>query len=134
MSRQMLPFFQTARPVFVKIGGFHAAGKVWKQGERFNWEFYGVPYDTIQILFLQDYLYHDPNLEEEVAKKVTIGDGLEELSIDELQTIVANINAKVKAKTKTTDEFFTKKCKESKIKDKQIGLIRRWRTSFGHLE
>lgn len=134
MSRPNPLIFNPSRPVFVKYNGLQAGGKIWKAGDRFNWEFYGTPHDVIQTLFYQDFLHHNPELEEEVAKKVTIGDGLEEYDIDQLHILVANINAKVKEKTKHTQEFLEKKCKTSTIKDKQIGLIRRWRTTYGHME
>lgn len=134
MTRPFLPFFNPARPVFVKLDGLQAAGKIWKKGERFNWEFFGTPYDVIQQLFFNDMLHHNEELEEVAATKISIGDGLEEFSIDQLHLLVDNINGKVKAKTKDTKEFMQKKCSVSKIKDKQIGLIRRWRISYGELE
>ena len=122
-----------SRPMFVKIEGFQAAGKIYKAGERFNWEFLKVPLSKVQILFNQGFIHHNPELEEKVAQKVSIGDGLEEFSVDELQVLVGNINAKVKAKVNPKD-FMAKHCKESKIKDKQIALIRTWRRNFGDLE
>lgn len=131
MSRQ---FFNPSRPVFVKMNGLQAAGAVWKQGDRFNWEFYGTPYDTIQQLFFNDMLYHNEELEEAVVKKIAIGDGLDELTVDQLHIVVEKINGKVKEKTKTNKEFLLKKCPTSKLKDKQIGLIRRWRASYGEME
>jgi hypothetical protein len=79
-------------------------------------------------------LHHNEALEEVAAKKVSIGDGLEEYSVDQLHLLVANIHGKVKAKTKNSTEFMQKKCATSKIKDKQVGLIRRWRISYGDLE
>ena len=134
MTRHILPFFESSRPVFAKIDGLQAAGKIWKKGERFNWEFFGIPHDVIQTLFFQDYLHHNEELEEEVAKKVIVGDGLDDLSVEQLHIIVGKINAKVKEKTKNTSEFMQKKCAQSNIKNKQIGHIRKWRTSYGELE
>jgi hypothetical protein len=134
MTRPFLPFFNPARPVFVKQYGIQLAGKVWKKGDRFNWEFFGTPQEVIQQLFFNDMLHHNEALEEVAAKKVSIGDGLEEYSVDQLHLLVANINGKVKAKTKNSTEFMQKKCATSKIKDKQVGLIRRWRISYGDLE
>lgn len=127
-------FFQHNRPVFVKVQDFNAAGRSWAQGERFHWEYLKVPVEKVQILFIQGMLHHNPELEEEIAKKVAIGDGLEELSIEELHVLVGNINAKVKEQTKNPSEFIKKKCATSKIKDKQIGLIRSWRLTYGHFE
>ncbi len=125
--------FNPSRPLFVKVP-FQSGGKFWERGERYNWEFFHAPVDMVRILFQQDFVGHNPYLEEEVAKKVTIGDGLEELTIDQLHVLVNNINAKVKAKTENSGEFLTKKCATSKVKDKQIGLIRRWRLTYGELE
>jgi len=134
MTRPFLPFFNPARPVFVKLQGIQLAGKIWKKGDRFNWEFFGISHEVIQQLFFNDMLHHNEELEEVAATKVSIGDGLEEYSVDQLHLLVDNINGKVKAKTKNSTEFMQKKCTSSKIKDKQIGLIRRWRMSYGELE
>lgn len=126
-------FFNPNRPLFVKVP-FQSGGKFWERGERYNWEFFHAPIGHVKIMFNQDLVHHNPELEEEVAKKVTIGDGLEELTVDQLHVLVNNINAKVKAKTKNNGEFLSKRCTTSKVKDKQIGLIRRWRLSYGELE
>ena len=134
MTRPFIPFFNPSRPVFIKQDGIQAAGKVWKKGERFNWEFFGTPHDVIQQLFFNDMLHHNEDLEEQSVSRIAVGDGLEEYSIDQLHLLVDNINGKVKAKTKNSKEFLQKKCSHSKIKDKQIGLIRRWRISYGELE
>lgn len=131
MSRQ---YFNPSRPVFVKSETLQSAGRIYKRGDRMNWEFSGVPYETMLQLFASDLIHHHEGLEEEVAKRVKVGDGLEELLLDELHILVGNINRKVKDKTKNDKEFLSKKCSVSRIKDKQIGLIRRWRTSFGELE
>lgn len=134
MTRHIIPFFNPSRPVFVKVENFQAGGKVWKKGERFNWEFINVPHETMQILFNQDYLHHNEEFEEEVVKRISVGDGLEELSLDQLHVLVEAINGKVKAKTNTNRDFLHKKCATSKVKDKQIGLIRRWRSAYGDME
>lgn len=135
MSRLVdtLRIFNPSRPVFVKIP-FQSSGRVLDAGERFNWEFFQVPFEKVHILFLQGMIGHNPELEESAVKKVSIGDGLEELTIDELHVLVGNINAKVKEKTKNNGEFLSKKCATSKLKDKQIGLIRRWRMTYGDME
>ena len=133
MSRHTNAFFQQNRPLFAKVD-FQSAGKFWKRGERFNWEFLHVPLEKVHAVFLGGFVHHNEELEEEVVKKVTIGDGLEELDIDQLHVLVGNLNAKVKDKTKDTSEFLAKKCATSKIKDKQIGLIRRWRMTYGDME
>jgi len=133
MSNTASLTFYPNRPVFVK-SAFQGGGKFWKPGDRYNWEFIGVPYEIVQQLFYSDLVHHNPEKEVEVAERIKIGDGLEEYTIEELEILVSNINAKVKLKTKTTSEFLDKKCPSSKIKDKQIGKIRSWRLSYGHLE
>lgn len=127
-------FFQHNRPVFVKERDFQSAGKFWEVGERYHWEYLKIPVEKVQILFLQGAVHHNPELEEAIAKKIAVGDGLEELNQDQLELLVANINGKVKEKTKTPSEFIKKKCASSKIKDKQIGLIRSWRLTYGDME
>jgi len=134
MTRPFIPFFNPSRPVYVKINGLQMAGKFWKKGERFNWDFFGTPHETIQQLFFNDMLHHNEELEEVAVSRISIGDGLAELSLEQLQALVENINGKVKAKTKDNKEFLQKKCTVSRIKDKQIGLIRKWRISYGELE
>jgi len=66
---------------------------------------------------------------EEGETKTTVGDGLDELTVEELQVIVRTINDKVKLHTKTAKEYGLKKCKSSTILEKQRGHIRRWRNS-----
>lgn len=135
MTRPFIPYFNPSRPVFVKQNGLQAAGKIWKQGERFQWEFFGVPHDRIQQMFYSDQLYHNEEFEEDVVKKIAVGDGLDDLTIEQLHIIVNNINGKVKDKVKTNKEFLLKKCPTlPKDRDGQIRRIRRWRATYGELE
>lgn len=134
MTRHMTNTFHPGRPLFVKIGGLQASGKVWVAGERFNWEALGVPMNIIQTLFNQDFLHHNEELEEVVARHIKVGDGLEELNLDQLHTLVAKINTTVKEKSSDAAKFTARSCKKSNIKDKQIGLIRAWRLNYGDLE
>lgn len=132
MTRQ---YFNPSRPVFVKANILQSAGRFYKNGERFNWEFASIPPEKIQILFDQDMLHHNEDLEEEVAKKVSIGDGLDELTIEQLHVLVERINGKVKEKTTTTKEFLLKKCATlPKDREKQIRKIRAWRATYGDME
>ena len=86
-------------------------------------------------MFYSDQLYHNEDFEEEVVKKIAIGDGLDDLNIEQLHLIVDNINFKVKEKTKTNKEFLLKKCpKLPKDRETQIGRIRRWRSTYGEME
>lgn len=127
-------YFNPARPVYCKLENIRVAGKDYKRGDRINWEPFGVSVAKMQILFHQGMVHHNAELEEKSVEKVRIGDGLEQLTIEQLHLLVADINGKVKKHTKDAAEFFSKKCKESKIKDKQIGLIRSWRLSYGEIE
>ena len=116
--------WQVDWPVFVKLP-LLADSKNWKRGEHFNWLERGMQQDKIATLYASGYLYH--NTELEVQSKV--GDRLSELAGKELETLVNLLNAEVKARTSSTAEFETKKCKKSKIDDKQRGLIRRFLNS-----
>lgn len=129
------PYFNPSRPVFVKEDNLHLSGKIWKRGDRYQWDFFNVSHDRMQQMFFSDQLYHNEKFEEEVVKKIAIGDGLDDLTIEQLHIIVDNINFKVKEKTKTNKEFLSKKCpKLPKDRETQIGRIRRWRSTYGDME
>jgi len=135
MTRPFLPYFNPSRPVFVKQDNLHLSGKFWSKGDRYQWDFFSVPHDRIQQMFYSDQLYHDESLEEEAVKKISIGDGLDDLTIDQLHILVDNINFKVKGKTTTAKEFLLKKCpKMPKDRELQIRKIRRWRSTYGDME
>jgi hypothetical protein len=113
--------WQVDWPVFVKLP-LLADNKNWKRGDHFNWLERGMQQDKVAILYATGYLYH--NTELEVQNKV--GDRLSELAGKELETLVNLLNAEVKSRTSSNAEFEAKKCKKSKIDDKQRGLIRRF--------
>jgi hypothetical protein len=125
---QKLPF-QIDRPVFVKVE-FNAQGRNWKTQEHFPWKEMGIDEGKVISLYGIDYLYHN----DELASNLKVGDGLEALDVAGLHALVDSINDKVKAKTSSQTEFERKKCKKSKILDKQRGLIRSWRRTYGELE
>lgn len=129
MIRQEDYPFQLDRPVFFRIPTF-AGGRQYEAGDEFKWKELGVDSTKVQILYRERVIHH--NTELEVQRKV--GDGLEELDVDGLHAVVDNINNKVKLKTSSQADFERKKCKKSKIADKQRGLIRSWRRINGHLE
>lgn len=106
-------------PVFVKTP-FTADDKSWGCGEHFNWLNRGISPQSVAILYNTGYLYHNPELE----KETKVGDRLGEMDSGQLQTLVSLLNAEVKAKTNSTSEYTAKKCKQSKIDEKQRGLIR----------
>lgn len=106
-------------PIFVKTP-FTADDKNWERGEHFNWLNRGISPQSVAILYSTGYLYHNPELE----KETKVGDRLGEMDSGQLQTLVSLLNAEVKAKTNSTSEYTAKKCKQSKIDEKQRGLIR----------
>lgn len=116
--------WQVDWPVFVKVP-VTADGKNWKRGEYFNWFEREIKQDAVAILYATGYLYHNKELE--VQNKV--GDRLHELDGKQLDALVNLLNAEVKKRTTSTSEFESKKCKKSKIDDKQRGLIRRFLNS-----
>lgn len=96
--------FQFDKPVFVKIP-FQGSGKQWKSGDEFKWKELGIEPYRVQVLFAQDYLHH--NTELELSANRIIGDGLEQASLLELHDIAKREGAKI-----------------SNILMKQVGLIR----------
>ena len=128
MARRPIPF-QFDRPVFVRIP-FDGHKRTFKVGDEFKWKELGVNELRVEILYNKGWLHHNSDME----VKTKVGDGLEELTVEGLHDIVNSINDKVKAKTNSKLEFDNKKCKKSKIADKQRGLIRSWRRKYGHLE
>tara|TARA_B110000495_G_scaffold19359_1_gene13664 strand:+ start:8105 stop:8500 length:396 start_codon:yes stop_codon:yes gene_type:complete len=121
--------FQYDRPVFVRVP-FNGAGRNWPAGSEFPWKELGVTDTTVHTLYVNRTLFHDS------TKEVTmrVGDGLENLDLAGLSSLVDNINNKVKEASNTTREYDKKRCKKSKILDKQRGMIRSWRRTFGSLE
>ena len=113
--------WQVDWPVFIKMP-VSANNKNWKRGEHFNWLEQSIDQDKVAILYATGYLYHNKELE--VQSKV--GDRLSEFSGKQLETLVNLLNAVVKDRTSSTNEYNIKKCKKSKIDDKQRGLIRRF--------
>jgi hypothetical protein len=120
----MNPPIQFDRPLFVRSRHRPITwkGRSWKFQEHFPWAEIGVPEKTVIILYNNDQLYHDENLE--VANKV--GDRLSEMSRWQLDSLVRLVNAEVKERTGSKAEFDKKKCKFSAVDDKQRGLIRQW--------
>ena len=120
---------QYDRPVFVKVP-FTGGNREWKRQEHFPWKELSIDKNAVEALYNNDYLYHNGELED----KAKVGDGLEALDVEALTSVVNSINEKVKAKTTSQAEFDRKKCKKSKIVEKQRGLIRSWRRTYGQLE
>jgi len=108
-------------PLFVKMP-LNADGKLWKVGDHFNWLERGIDADKVASLYVTNYLHHNKELE--VQSKV--GDRLSEFSSKKLDTLVSLLNVIVKDRTSSASEYNVKKCRKSKIDDKQRGLIRRF--------
>ena len=113
--------WQVDWPVFIKMP-LMADSKNWKRGDHFNWAERNLEKDKIATLYAAGYLYH--NTELEVQTKV--GDRLSELAGKELESLVNLLNVEVKSRTSSSSEFEAKKCKKSRVDDKQRGLIRRF--------
>jgi|TARA_R110000744_G_scaffold198555_2_gene317874 hypothetical protein len=121
--------FQYDRPVFVKVP-FNGGKRDWNRQEHFPWRELSVDRISVEALYNNEYLYHN----EELEVQAKVGDGLEALDVEALSKVVASINEKVKAKTSSQADYDRKKCKQSRIVDKQRGLIRSWRRTHGQLE
>ncbi len=117
--------FQFDRPVFVKVP-FSARARDWERGEEFKWKELSLPDDAVQTLYINDFIYHNTDLE----GTLQVGDGLEVLSIEGLHSLVDDYNKRIKAVTPHQTAFEQKKMKKSNIADKQRGLIRSWRRNF----
>lgn len=98
-------------------------GREYKFGEHFPWKELFVPEEVAEVLFSSGQIYHNPDLE--VEQKV--GDGLESLTPTNLDSLIRRINGEIKSKITTTNEYNSKKIKLSKVREKQIALIRTWK-------
>ncbi len=127
------PPFQYDKPVFVRNpNGLLMSGKRYAKGDLVPWKERGLPLKNIERMYNEHHLHHNEELEKSV--KPPVGDGLDEMTVEQLHILVGNINDKVRAKTETKEEFDRKKCKRSNIQAKQCGLIRSWRANYGELE
>lgn len=123
--------FQDSLPVFVKSpSGVTWNGRFYARGKEFPWKTLACTFDQARTLFYSHVLYHSS----ELTTEIKVGDGLDSLTIEQLQAKVDEINTKVKTHTKNKTEFDRKKCKKSSLVLKQRGLIRQWRSIFGHME
>lgn len=127
------PPFQYDTPVFVRTpNGLLMNGKRYEKGDLVPWKERGLPKANIERLYNEHHLHHNPDLEE--ASRPQVGDGLDEMSVEELAILVKTINYKVKEHSTSDSEYDKKKCRISKVKDKQCGLVRSWRRNYGEIE
>jgi hypothetical protein len=110
---------QYDRPLFVKVP-FHAGGIDYKAGYHFPWRELNLTERKVNQLYNNRYVYHNPELETQQE----VGDRLEEFDSTMLKKLVDRVNVDVKELTSGTAEYQKKKLKQSKIDDKQRGLIR----------
>jgi DNA-binding MarR family transcriptional regulator len=116
--------WQVDWPVFIKVP-FPADNKFWKRGEHFNWAERDLDPYKVSILYSTGYIYHNSELE--VSSRV--GDRLNEMDQGQLDTLVDLLNSKVKELSTSSKEAQDKRCRKSKITEKQRGLIRRFLNS-----
>ena len=103
MNPTQMPF-QFDKPLFVKVP-FQGSGKQYNIGEEFKWKELGIEPNRVQVLYTQDYVHHNTDLE--ILSNRIVGDGLEQASLPELQEIARREGSKI-----------------SNILMKQVGLIR----------
>jgi len=120
--------WQVDWPVFVKQP-FFMFNKQWKAGEEFNWtdqpcrseDFHNLQ-QKVMTLYNTNRLHHDSA--REVQQKV--GDRLGELTSEEVHTLIRKMNDILKKRCVTSKEFQDKRIKQSKILEKQRGILRSW--------
>lgn len=131
MTRSRYPTLQEHIPTFVRIPkGITWNSHFYGPDVEFPWLSLGIDPAKARIMFDAGQLYHSEELEHEFK----VGDGLDPMTIQELNFLVDTLNAKVKKATSSDAQYNQKKCKKSLVKSKQIGLIRSWRRNFGHFE
>jgi hypothetical protein len=113
--------WQVDWPLFVKMK-FSSGGRNWTKGEEFKWAELGVLQDVVSKLYSVNFVHHNPELE----KQNKVGDRLHEMNEDQLKTLVLLLNAELKKRTVSTKDFNEKRCRQSRIANKQRGLIRRF--------
>lgn len=111
--------FQMDWPVFVK-NPFQADNVSWTRGENFNWQERRLDPYKVYTMYAAGYLFHNKDLEKESKS----GTRLSEMNSEQLYSLVGLLNAEVKSRTANTEEFKEKRCRQSKIDEKQRGLIR----------
>ena len=116
--------FQYDWPLFVRSRHYDITwkDKTFTYGDHIPWKECNIPEEVVKNWFKGDLVYHDTELE----KQNKVGDRLSELDGNGLEKLVSDLNVLVKKRTNSTAEFTAKRCKQSKIDDKQRGLIRSW--------
>jgi hypothetical protein len=85
--------FNPMRPVFVKFPqGLNFGGTKYKKSQEVPWVYLGIDEERIKILVQNGILYHSYELE----KQNKVGDGLQEMSFDQLKTLYNLMNIELK--------------------------------------
>ena len=95
-------------------------GKSWKYNDYIPWQELGIPLDIVRTWFAIDLVYHN----EELEAQTKVGDRLSEMDSEQLRKLVEAINVQVRKRTNSAAELKAKRCKMSRIDEKQRGLIR----------
>jgi len=77
------------------------------------------PY-KVYTMYAAGYLYHNKDLE----KENKVGNRLSEMNKEQLYTLVGLLNGEVKKRTTSAEELKKKRCRQSKLDDKQRGHLR----------
>lgn len=113
------PLFVTHRhmPVISK-------SKTYKYGDLWPWRETGVPIESVKVMFDTFRVNHVPEWEEKegIASPA-------QLTYTNLEKLITLVNGKVKDATTSTQQYSQKKIKHSKVRDRQIGLIKTWRVN-----
>lgn len=109
-------------PLFVKKP-FKSDGTMFKKNQHYDWKAMpGVLPREVEQLYKSGFVHHNKSLE----KQTKVGDRLGEMTSKQLYELASGLNAIVKERTTSKAEFDKKRCKFSKIDDKQRGLIRQF--------
>lgn len=117
--------FQYNRPVFISIPKLKVNNRKYSFGDELKWREIGLEEDVVLRMYTQHQVGHSDDLENKQVLRSS--DGLDDETAEGLQKIVKDINNRPKVKDAG------KKCSSSKIRDKQIGLIRSFRRNYSHL-
>jgi hypothetical protein len=115
--------FNPMRPVFVKFPqGLNFGGTKYKKSQEVPWVYLGIDEERIKILVQNDILYHSYELE----KQNKVGDGLQEMSFDQLKTLYNLMNSELKNRSLTKEDYNKNKIKWSLVEDRLRANFRSW--------
>lgn len=119
---------QYSKPLFVRSRHKSVIwkGKEWAYNDLVPWQEVGIPEEKIKILFDIGLVYHNESLE----KESKVGDRLVEINDEDILKLIRLTNSELKKRAANDTEFGRIKIKQSKVRDKQIGLIRSWMNRF----